>query len=105
MGRGDQVGLGCAQAGVPDGHGGQVGPSGSIIQPLEPQPPPCESQPPPRWSSCLARTVPLQLTPPEHEEGEHSDGDPIYQNPEMPSESSDDTYVEHVEFEDVGNGI
>jgi hypothetical protein len=75
------------------------------VEPFEPQHPPCESQPPPRRSSRLARTIPLQPTPLEQEEGEHSDGDPVYQNPEMPSESCDDTYVEHVEFEDVGNGI
>jgi hypothetical protein len=56
-----------------------------------------------RRSSCLSQLHLIQPIPVEQEGGEDSEGDPIYQNPELFEDTFYYTFEEHVEVEDGGS--
>jgi hypothetical protein len=72
------------------------------VGPSPPQPPP--PQPHLGRSAHLSRAVPLVPAEQEQSLGEGSDGNPVYENPELPDNYFEDTYVDHGHAEDVGNG-
>lgn len=80
---------------------------GHRMEPLPEQAPPSEVQPCQPPLRCSIRLSKLQLLQPsliKQEGGEDSEGDPIFQNPEMPEDTFYDSSEEHVEVEDGGNG-
>jgi hypothetical protein len=109
---------------APGGPGAEVGPTGPRVEPELaqipsypsepyetpscPSPPThmpsCPSQPALRRSTRLSRAMPMQPTPAEQELGEDSDGDPMYDNPEMPNDTFYDSFEEQVEPEDAQYG-
>jgi hypothetical protein len=71
--------------------------------PIEPLPSQAQaSRPPLRRSSRLFKLQQVEQTPTEQEEAEDSEGDPVYQNPELPEDTFYDTFEQEVE--DGGNG-
>jgi hypothetical protein len=76
------------------------------MEPLPQQPLPHHSPPsqrPLRRSICLSR-LPVQPTLAEQAEGEDNEGDPVYENPELPNHTFYDAFEEHVEKKDGQNG-
>jgi hypothetical protein len=120
-GNGAQIGFPDLAGVVPGGPGAEVGltrprvepqlaqipsyPSEPYETPSCPSPlahmPPCPFQPALRRSTRLSRAMPVQPTPAEQELGEDSDGDPMYDNPEMPNDTFYDNFEEQVEAEDA----
>jgi hypothetical protein len=83
-----------------DMTGHRVEPMLALVPPIVAQP--CQA--PLRRSNRLARLLHVQPTVLEQAEGEDSDCDPIYDNPELPNDTFYDASEEHVEVEDGGHG-
>jgi hypothetical protein len=76
------------------------------VEPVPPQPHGGPSQPyerPVRRSARLSRVL-VQATPAEQAQAEGSDGDPMYDNPELPNDTFYDSFEELVEVEVGENG-
>jgi hypothetical protein len=79
-------------------------PTRQMDEPQPPQPPPFEFE---RHEHLLRRSSRLsrvQAPPADQEQGVDSDGDPIYDNPELPNDTFYDTSEEEMEVGDGENG-
>jgi hypothetical protein len=92
----------CTVAALPGQQGDQVRPTGLTVEPQPAQPPACASQLL-RQSSRLNRTILDHASVPEQDEGEYSDGDLVYVNPELPNDIFFDSFEEHMEEENGEN--